>query len=93
MDDRGARVLMGRGGRARLAKTCGTRDESHSSNLGRGQQEQAIRVDCTDPQDDGTGVARRQHTRDVERESMCSVRFLGAAETDLWAKRDRRYRC
>ena len=36
-DDRGARVLMGRGGRARLAETCGTRDESPSPNLGRGK--------------------------------------------------------
>ena len=36
LDDRGARVLMLRGGRARLAETCGTRDEGPSSNLGRG---------------------------------------------------------
>ena len=31
-------MLMGRGGRARLAESCGTRDESPSSNLGLGKQ-------------------------------------------------------
>ena len=58
-------------------RTCGTRDERPSSNLGRGKQGKAIRVDCTDPQDDsGSGVTRQQHTRHIERESMSSVRLL-----------------
>ena len=35
--------------RGRLAETCGTRDESPSSNLGRGKQVEAIRVDDMDP--------------------------------------------
>ena len=52
---------MGSDSRARLAETRGPRDESPSSNLGRGKQGQAIRVDCTNPQDDsGTGVATRR---------------------------------
>ena len=37
-------------GRARLAETCGSRDESPSSNLGRVKQGEAIRVDDMDPQ-------------------------------------------
>ena len=60
-DEPEARVLMGSDSRARLAETRGPRDESPSSNLGRGKQGQAIRVDCTNPQDDsGTGVATRR---------------------------------
>ena len=43
--------LMGHGGRARLAEPCGTRDESPSSNLGRGKQEHAIRADRNGPTD------------------------------------------
>ena len=70
---------MGHGGRARLAKTCGTRDESPSSNLGRGKQGEAIRADRHNPQINGTHrdvMARRQRTRRAERERICSVRFL-----------------
>ena len=37
-------------GRALLAETCESRDESHSSNLVRAKQEEAIRVDDMDPQ-------------------------------------------
>ena len=36
--------------RTRLAETCGTREESPSSNLDRGKQGKAIRADCMKPE-------------------------------------------
>ena len=53
-DDRRVRDLMEHDCRTRLAETCGTRDESPSSNLGRGRQGDAIRTDIVSPQVDGT---------------------------------------
>ena len=41
--------------RTRLAETCGTRDESASSNLGREKQGEAIRADVMKPQVGGRG--------------------------------------
>ena len=38
-----------------LAKTCGTRDESPSMNLGCGKQEEAIRTDGVGPRGGGNG--------------------------------------
>ena len=45
MDERRVSDLMEHGCRTRLAEICGTRDESPSSNLGRGKQGDAIRAD------------------------------------------------
>ena len=55
MDERRVRDLMEQDCRSRLAETCGTRDESPSSNLGRGKQEDAIRSDIMSPQVDDRG--------------------------------------
>ena len=72
---------MGRGGRARLAETCGTCDESPSSNLGRGKPGQAIRSDCTHPQDDDT-VWLDVSTHVTQNESAC-------VRSGSWRGRDR----
>ena len=53
--DREACDLMGHESRTRLAETCGARDESPSSDLGRVKQVQAIRADCMNSQVDGRG--------------------------------------
>ena len=55
MDERRVRDLMEHDCRTRLAETCGTRDESPSSNLGRGKQGEAIRADVMKPQVDDRG--------------------------------------
>ena len=55
MDEQRIRDLMEHDCRSRLAETCGTRDESPSSNLGRGKQGEAIRADITSPQVDDRG--------------------------------------
>ena len=55
MHEREKRDLVESGGRTRLAETCGTRDESSSSNLDRGKQEEAIRADVMKSQVGGRG--------------------------------------
>ena len=57
MDERRVRDLMEHDCRTRLAETCGTRDKSPSSNLGRGKQGDAIRADIMSPQVDDRGPA------------------------------------
>ena len=51
----GVRDLMEHDCRTRLAETCGTRDDSPTSNLGRGKQGDAIRADIMSPQADDRG--------------------------------------
>ena len=50
MHDRENRDLVEHDGRTRLAETCGTRDESSSSNFDRGKQGEAIRASVMKPQ-------------------------------------------
>ena len=47
------RDLRKHDGRTRLAETCGARDESPSSNLGRVKQGEAIQADVMKPRVDG----------------------------------------
>ena len=57
---------MDHDGRARLAETCGARDQSPSSNLGRVIQGNAIRVDDMDPQvEKGSREKREASISDV----------------------------
>ena len=48
MDEQRIRDLMEHDCRSRLAETCGTRDESPSSNLGRGKERQSEQTSCVD---------------------------------------------
>ena len=70
-------------GRARLAETCGSRDESPSSNLGRVKQGDAVRVDDMDPQ----GHTRRfekwaARTRAARTQTTCRERTGSAGSVD-----------
>ena len=63
---------MGHSSRARLAETCGTRDESPSSNLGRGKQGESNPSRLHEPTDRrqrrmGYGLSLTSRQRHVER--------------------------
>ena len=71
-DDWRVRDLMEHDCRTRLAETCGTRDESPRSNLGRGKQGEAIRADIISPQVDDRGpklMSSRKHQRRTSTEA------------------------
>ena len=55
MDECRVRDLMEHDCRTRLAETCGTRDESPSSNSRRGKQGDTIRAEIMSPQVDDRG--------------------------------------
>ena len=85
MHERENRYLVEQDGRTRLAETCGTREERRSSNMGRGKQEEAIRVDGMDPQvinrvasgdrGHGAGPARCSQHRCGKKSKQCSTRY------------------
>ena len=82
IDDK-TRDLREHDSRTRLAETCGARDESPSSNLGRVKQGEAIRAD---PKLTG----KWPDVHDAERMRTCFAQVFGKAATDPLERRNRR---
>ena len=90
MDEK-TRDLREHASRTRLAETCGARDVSPSSNLGRVKQGEAIRADVMKPKVGGeNGLKSTTCRRHAERVRTCLAQVLGKSGTDPLERRDRR---